>query len=168
MIKRAIRAIDVVSVASGHVLGWLVFLMMCMVLVEVVTRYVMQSPLAIADEMGGYMLVAITFLGLAYTWRDRAHVRVEFVVNHLSPRAQCWLRVLTVTVAAVFAVLLIVASWRFVSFTIQFGVRSGSWLRIPMKWPQMVLVVGSVLLFLEVFADLLRTLEAARTGEGEC
>lgn len=168
MVKRAIRAIDAVSVASGHVLGWLIFLMMCMVLVEVVTRYVMQSPLAIADEMGGYMLVAITFLGLAYTWRDRAHVRVEFVVNHLSARARCRLRLVTVAIAAVFSVLLIIASYNFVSFTIQFGVRSGSWLRIPMKWPQMVLIVGSVLLALEIFGDFLKTFEAARRGEGEC
>ena len=40
-----------------------------LVVVDVFMRYVMHRPLMVADEISAYMLVALSFLGFAYTWR---------------------------------------------------------------------------------------------------
>ena len=95
--QRVVRFIDTFSVIlGGHLMGWLLMVLMFMILVEVLTRYILQSPLSIAEEYGSYMLVAITFLGLGYTWKERGHVRVEWVIDVLSPKAQSWLRLITI------------------------------------------------------------------------
>lgn len=73
---------------SGDVTAWIVFGALCLVLAEVVTRYFFNRPLGLADEFGGYALVAITFLGLAYTLKEKAHVRVTMVVDRLPPQGQ--------------------------------------------------------------------------------
>ncbi|TET90768.1 MAG: TRAP transporter small permease [Desulfobacteraceae bacterium] len=155
--QRVVRFIDTVSVIlGGHLMGWLLMVLMFMILVEVLTRYILQSPLSIAEEYGGYILVAITFLGLGYTWKERGHVRVEWVINVLSPKARSWLRLITLIMATAFALIMIKASYDLVSYSYLFGTRSGSWLRTPLIWPQTVLIIGAVLLFIQLIAELIR------------
>ena len=155
--QRVVRVIERVSVLlGGHFMGWLLMVLMFMILVEVLTRYILQSPLSIAEEYGGYMLVAITFLGLGYTWKERGHVRVEWVINALSLKVQSWLRLITLIMATAFALIMIKASYDLVSYSYLFGTRSGSWLRTPLIWPQIVLIIGAVLLFIQLIAELIR------------
>jgi len=155
--QRVVRLIERVSVLlGGHFMGWLLMVLMFMILVEVLTRYILQSPLSIAEEYGGYMLVAITFVGLGYTWKERGHVRVEWVINALSLKVQSWLRLITLIMATAFALIMIKASYDLVSYSYLFGTRSGSWLRTPLIWPQIVLIIGAVLLFIQLIAELIR------------
>ena len=155
--QRVVRVIERVSVLlGGHLMGWLLMVLMFMILIEVLTRYILQSPLSIAEEYGGYMLVAITFLGLGYTWKERGHVRVEWVINALSLKVQSWLRLITLIMATAFALIMIKASYDLVSYSYLFGTRSGSWLRTPLIWPQIVLIIGAVLLFIQLIAELIR------------
>lgn len=166
MLRRLVRAMDVVSDVTGHLLGWLIFLLMALILVEVFTRYVLPSaPLAVADEMGGYALVAVTYLGLGYTWKEGGHVRVEFLFNALPEEVQGYLRLGTLVLATVLSGVMVVASYDLIQLTILFGNRSGSWLRIPLQWPQMSLVAGSVLLFLQQLAELVKAVGALRASE---
>ena len=116
--KRVIRVIETVSVIlGGHLTGWLLMVLMFMILIEVLTRYILQSPLSIAEEYGGYMLVSITFLGLGYTWKERGHIRVEWIINVLSPKARSWLRLITITMAIAFSIVMIKASYDLVSYS---------------------------------------------------
>ena len=165
--QRVVRVIERVSVLlGGHLMGWLLMVLMFMILVEVLTRYILQSPLSIAEEYGGYMLVAITFLGLGYTWKERGHVRVEWVINALSLKVQSWLRLITLIMATAFALIMIKAGYDLVSYSYLFGTRSGSWLRTPLIWPQIVLIIGAVLLFVQLIAELIRAVgNLKKTGK---
>lgn len=166
MLRRVVRVMDAISDVTGHLMGWLIFVLMALILVEVFTRYVLPSaPLAVADEMGGYALVAVTYLGLGYTWKEGGHVRVEFLVNALPQGAQKYLRLITLVLATILSAVMIVASYQLINLTILFGNRSGSWLRVPLQWPQMSLVVGSILLFLQQLAELVKTVGALCTAE---
>ena len=65
-----VRIIETVTeIFSGHVQAWLTLALMILVMIDVTSRYVMQNPLAISDEYGGFCLVAITCIGLAYAWK---------------------------------------------------------------------------------------------------
>jgi len=163
MLRRMVRTMDWVSDVTGHLLGWLIFLLMALILVEVFTRYVLPSaPLAVADEMGGYALVAITYLGLGYTWKEGAHVRVEFLISALPEGMQGYLRVFTLLLATALSGVMVVASYQLIQLTLLFGNRSGSWLRVPLQWPQLSLVIGSVLLFVQQLAELVKAADALR------
>ena len=157
----------ITTFVSGKLMGWLVFAMMALVLVDVTSRYVLNNPLSIAEEYGGYLLVAVTCMGLAFAWQERSHVRVEFVLVKLPPVLRGWLRVFTVGLAFVFSIFMVLASYELVEFSFMFGTRSGSWLRTPIAYPQMVLIAGSVLLFLQLIVELANTLKRAVEGKGE-
>ena len=157
----------VTTLLSGHLQGWLIFAMMVIVLVDVTSRYVLRNPLSIAEEFGGYLLVTVTVMGLAFAWQTRSHVRVEFLINKLPPAWRRWLRVLTVALAAALAVFMVIAGYQLVAFSFMFGTRSGSWLRTPIAYPQMVIAIGAALLFMQLLVELIKALGKAAGREKE-
>ncbi len=163
-----IRVIEwLVDVVSGRAQGLVIGVLTVMILAEVATRYVMKNPLSIAEEYGGYLLVAITYIGLAFTWKQRTHVRVTFLVDKLPLKIRLGLRLFTVSLAAVFSVFMVVASFQLVNESFMFGDRSGSWLRTPLAWPQMVLIIGSILLFLQLCLEVIKAAKNLKSGEEE-
>jgi TRAP-type transport system small permease protein len=166
--KRAVRIIEsFITFLSGPVQGWILFLMMILVLVDVTTRYVLQNPLSVAEEYAAYMLVAITCIGLAFTWKEGSHVRVEILIKRLSPRVRQWLRVITLLIAFGFTVFMVIAGYQLVSFSFMFGTRSGSWIRTPVAWPQITIILGSVLLFFQLIIEIKRAIGELRPGKGK-
>jgi TRAP-type C4-dicarboxylate transport system permease small subunit len=157
----------ITDVVSGLIPAWTVFLLMVMVLLEVMTRYLFNAPLSIADELGGFMLVGITFVGLAYTWKERGHVSVEIVTNILPPRVKMWVRFFTLILATIFCWPLIASSYELLQDSLLFGSRSGSWMRTPLVYPQSVLLVGSVLLLLQLIAEIIKAVFALKHSGGE-
>ena len=165
-----VRIIETVSeILSGHVQAWLTMALMILVMVDVISRYVMHDPLAISDEYGGFCLVAITCIGLAYAWKTRSHVRVEFIIKRLPVRMRQWLRLFTLFLAIVFTGFMVYGAIKLVSISLMFGTRSTSWLRTPVAWPQMTIVIGAILMFLQLIVEIIKQITklSAREEEGE-
>ena len=160
---RLIETIETVTdFLSGKLQGILVFLLMVMVMVEVLARYLLQAPLSLADELGGYMLVSITFMGLAYTWKEGGHVRVELLINLLPEKPRAWLRLATLLMATGFCLPLITGSYSLLQDSLLFGARSGSWLRTPLVYPQSLLLAGSILLLVQFAAEIVKAVRNLR------
>ena len=165
-----LRTIETVSeILSGHVQAWLTMALMILVMVDVISRYVMQNPLAISDEYGGFCLVAITCIGLAYAWKTRSHVRVEFIIKKLPVRRRQWLRLFTLFLAIVFTGFMVYGAIKLVGISLMFGTRSTSGLRTPVAWPQMTIVIGAILMFLQLIVEIIKQITklSAREEEGE-
>lgn len=157
----------ITDVVGGLLQAWIVFLLMVMVMLEVLARYVLQSPLSLADEWGGYMLVAITFMGLGYTWKEKGHVRVELVVNLLPRQLRHAMRFFTLILASLFCFPLIVGSFQMLQDSLLFESRSGSWLRTPLVYPQSVILIGSILLLLQFVAEIIKAGISFKKQSGE-
>jgi TRAP-type C4-dicarboxylate transport system permease small subunit len=155
----------VTDVLSGHLQAGIIFFLMVMLLAEVLTRYILRSPLSIADEMGGYLLVAITFMGLAYTWKEKGHVRVSLLISRLPHKFEHLLRFITLILATVFTLPLIKACYDLISDSLLFESRSGSWLRTPLAYPQTILLIGAIMLFLQLVAEIIKATIAMRKSE---
>ena len=155
----------VTEVLSGHLQAGIIFFLMVMLLVEVLTRYILRSPLSIADEMGGYLLVSITFMGLAYTWKERGHVRVTLLISRLPDKLAHLLRFITLILATVFTLPLIKACYDLISDSLLFESRSGSWLRTPLAYPQTILLIGAIMLFLQLVAEIIKATIAKGKSE---
>ena len=64
-------------------------------------RYFLRSPFSWTVEIVSYTLLWMTFLGAAWLLRSEGHVRLDVVVNQLSPRAQAIINFITSIVGAV-------------------------------------------------------------------
>lgn len=166
--RSLVRIIETVTeIFSGHVQAWLTMALVILVMVDVTSRYVMQNPLAVSDEYGGFCLVAITCIGLAYAWKTGSHVRVEFITKKLSIGMRRKLRLLTLLLAFAFTGFMVFGAYKLVSISLMFGTRSTSWLRTPIAWPQMTIVIGAVLLFLQLVVEIVKQVKKLSADEKE-
>ena len=155
----------VTDVLSGHLQAGIIFFLMVLLLVEVLTRYILRSPLSIADEMGGYLLVSITFMGLAYTWKEKGHVRVSLLISRLPHKFAHLLRFITLILATLFTLPLMKACYDLISDSLLFESRSGSWLRTPLAYPHTILLIGAIMLFLQLVAEIIKATIAMGKSE---
>ncbi len=158
-------AIDRVANFVGYLSAWLVPLMMMLVVTDVFMRYVMRQPLMIADEFSAYMLVALSFLGFAYTWRQGGHVRVEVVVKYLPPRPYAWVRFVGLILTFIFMIEMDRAAYKMVMYALEMKMRSSTWLMFPLVWPQLTILVGFVLLTLMLAGDVVQGGIKLRAGK---
>jgi len=163
--KRIGIIIDKIAYLGGWFTGWLVPLMMMLVVVDVFMRYVMNRPLMVSDEFSAYMLVALSFLGLAYTWREKGHVRVEILVSRLPPRIYGWVRLLGLILTLIFMIEMDLAAYKMIAYALQINLRSSTWLMFPLFWPQLPVFIGFVMLTLLLIVDIARAAVKIRAGE---
>jgi TRAP-type C4-dicarboxylate transport system permease small subunit len=157
--------IDRIADFVGYLSGWLVPLMMMLVVVDVFMRYVMHQPLMVADEFTAYMLVALSFLGFAYTWRQGGHVRIEVLVSHFPPRLYDWVRLSGLILTFIFMIEMDRAAFKMIVYALEMKMRSSTWLMFPLFWPQVTIFVGFVLFTLLLAVDIVRIGAKIRAGK---
>src|SRR6267154_471846 len=88
--------------------------------VDIVTRALLNFSFEVSDELGGYMLVVITFISLPVCQVNDSFHHVELVQARLSPRWRAVSRVIFDLLSLAFCVLLLwqlikfeISSWRF-------------------------------------------------------
>jgi len=157
--------IDRIADLVGYFSGWLVPLMMILIAVEVFMRYVLHQPLMVADEFSAYMLVALSYLGLAYTWRQGGHVRISILVSRFPSRVSSWVRLISLIMVLIFLIGLDQAGYKMIMYALKINLRSSTWLTIPLFWPQLTVFIGFILLTLLLVAEIARTIVKIRAGE---
>ena len=106
------RSCEAASLLVSRVAMWLSALIVAVMMVEVVSRYVFDAPTLWANELSLWMAGFLYLLAGIYAMRERAHIRVTVVYNSLPRKAQIVLDGLGALVVVVFAVALIVGSWK--------------------------------------------------------
>ena len=139
--------------------------MMMLVVVEVFMRYVLHQPLMVADEFSAYMLVALSYLGTAYTWRQGGHVRVTVLVSRLPSRGAGWIRFIGLILVLIFMIELDRVGYKMIIYALKIHLRSSTWLMVPLFWPQLTVFIGFILLTLLLVVDIVRTFIKIRAGE---
>ena len=162
--RRIERLVGSLAALGGYFSGWLVLVMVVLVFVEVFTRYVLNRPLMLADELSAYMLVALCFLGAAYTWKEGAHVRITALVSRLPAKVASWLRLATLLLVFFFVLGLLQGSYGFMATSFRLHLASSTWLRTPLQPIHMLLPIGFVLLGLVVLIGIFRALKHIRAG----
>ena len=163
--RRLVRAIESIANTGGYLSGWLVPIMMTLVLVEVFMRYVLNQPLMLSDEFSAYLLVALTFLGAAYTWKERGHVRIVALTSRLPQRVSSWVRLIALILGFVFAVTLVQAGYHFTAFSFRFNISSATWLHTPQHAPRLTLLIGFILLALILIVETAKAIVNLRAGK---
>jgi TRAP-type C4-dicarboxylate transport system permease small subunit len=163
--KRIAYIVEKIAYLGGYYSGWLVPLMMILVVVEVFWRYVLHRPLMVADEFSAYMLVALSYLGTAYTWKQGGHVRVTVLVSRLPPRASSWIRFIGLIFVFIFMIELDRVGYKMIMYALKINLRSTTWLMVPLFWPQLTVFIGFILLTLLLMVDIVQTFIKIRAGE---
>lgn len=162
--NRMIAFIDALSKAGGLVSSACIVVMTLLILAEAMLRLLLGRSLFIAEEFCAYLMANFVMLGLAYTLRERGHIRVNLLLSRLGEagRIRCELAGCVVG-CAVFALL----TWELWLLTIDNFVtdqRSMNVTEVPIYLPQIGLIAGSALMMLQMAAEALKRAIALRSS----
>ncbi len=112
------------------------------VITELITRNVFGFSFEASEELGGYIIVGISFLSLPVCQVYRSYHHVQFVQQRLSPRMRAVSHLVFDFLSLVFAVVLL---WQLTRFTMQSyrsGDESPTLLATPLWIPQAIMPIG--------------------------
>ncbi len=162
--QRLARFVERLSYGTGYAAGAVLLAIVVLTMLEVVSRYVLKNPMILSDELGGYAMVAVSFLGLAYCAQEKGHIRITFIVERLDPRTTGYIRIASLVLGLACVSVAAWVSWKFLGDSFTRDMRSNSLLRTPLKWPQMAIPAGFTLFALVLLGQLVKALERLRSG----
>jgi TRAP-type C4-dicarboxylate transport system permease small subunit len=136
--------------------------MLVLIAVDIVTRSVFHFSFEVSDEIGGYMLVAITFFSLAVCHIHGSFHEVEFVQARLSERARAVSRLFFGILTLFICALLAWQFWRFGISSWRFGDRAPTLLETPLWLPKLSMFLGMLALCFAICRTLIADIRRLR------
>ena len=136
---------DLLLSLCKYVIIVMVPLMTGIIFVQVILRYVFQSPFSWAEELARYLLIWITCLGSAYAIRDGMHISIGFLQSKLKGSAQTVVRMVTYAVTLVFFIYCIKEG---LVFSLAQWTQRSTAMQIPMTLPYIAIPLGFAIMFL--------------------
>jgi TRAP-type C4-dicarboxylate transport system permease small subunit len=153
-----------IDIACEAVCSLFLLAMIVMIAAEAIARNVFGTSLQVTDEVGGYLLVALTFLSMSVAESRGAFHRVELVQMRLSPAARIVSQIVFDLMALAASVLV---TWQLIRLALN------SWraedvaptpLATPLWLPQSAMGLGMALLCLALLRSIVAKARHLRGG----
>lgn len=142
-----VRIMDRISDYVGIVAMYLIFLMIGVLLLDAITRNVVDIPLHWCIEFAQFTLAAYYFMGGAATVKNGDHVRMDLIYDRFGPLGKARIDVVTIFCLFFYLCVLLFGSISSLAYAIETGER-----RFSMWNPSMIpiksLMVGCIILML--------------------
>ena len=116
--------------------GWLFVVCAVFITLEVFARNFLGFSTRSTTELSGYMLAVGIAWGLANALAERAHVRIDIVINRLPAGMRQHLHVVALAFLLVLAVAMAYGAWYITNESIEFRAADMTGLRTPLAIPQ--------------------------------
>ena len=144
--------------------------MLIVIGIDILTRSLFNFSFEISDELGGYMLVLITFVSLPVCQINDSFHHVELVQSRLSPFGRAVSHVIFDLLSLTFCVLLLWQLTRFELSSFRFHDRAPTYLATPLWIPQIAMMLGAAALCFSMVrtlaADVARLRAFGKATEG--
>ena len=163
-LKIVLRAVDQLSEGIGLLVSVLMPAMVVVLAIEVVARYVFDSPTIWAYDTAIFMFGYTGLLGGAYALKRREHINVDLFYARLSPRGRAVLDVITGLLFFFFMALVVFYGWTTAIEAIKGGEATATLWGPPIGHFKLMIPIGAGLLILQGLANWIRSLYQAATN----
>ena len=161
---RVLSGIDAISNWSGKVVSIFPLFLIVILLIEITSRYVFNSPTIWAHETSQHIFGAYGILTGAYVLLYGQHVKVEVIWMRFSIRGRAILDLITSLFFFLFVVILLIGGMKLGIHSVSIMAHSQTYWGPPL-WPlRLTIPLAAILLLLQGFAQIIRTLSIALAG----
>jgi TRAP-type C4-dicarboxylate transport system permease small subunit len=165
--EKIVRIIDRISNIFGYIAGAMMLIGVTLVLSEIIARALFDKTLYITEEYTGYLMVAITFFGLAYTLKEKGHIRMVFLHKVIKGKFRVYLDIYTFTIGLIVFILITITSFNFFWDSVISQTRSMQISETYLAVPQSAMPLGSLIIALQFFSELIKSIINLRSGNIE-
>ena len=151
--------VNKLSLWGAYLSSLLLVSLVLLILTEIFIRYFFNMSTLIADEYSGYLFLASVFLGLSYTFKENAHIRINILTSRMSEKSN---RLIDIFAGTITIIVLSFALYRTVLFTFdsyEMEMLSESVSQTPLYLTQLVMPLGLSLFILSVLIFVIKGLK---------
>ena len=141
----------------------IVFVLLCCMLVlgslQIISRFVIQSPIPWTEAMLTYMFVWTCFLGASLAVAEKAHFGVEIFVEKMPPHIRRPVEIGVDLIMLGFALLMVYKGLLLVENNMD---QLMSAMPFTMVWPYLAMPVTGLCIFIHVLTDMINVAKARR------
>jgi TRAP-type C4-dicarboxylate transport system permease small subunit len=166
-IQVATAGASLVDTVCEAVCSLFLLAMIVMIGAEAIARNIFGTSLQITDEVGGYLLVALTFLSMSVAESHGGFHRVEFVQMRLAPRQRIVSQIIFELISLAACALV---TWQLIRLALNsFHTEdvAPTPLATPLWMPQTSMGVGMTLLCLALVRTIIAKVRVLRTGAAQ-
>ena len=152
------KFVNKLSIWGAYLSALLLISLTLLILSEIFIRYFFDMSTMIADEYSGYLYLASIFLGLAYTFNEGAHIRINIITSKMSKKSN---RLVDVFAGIITIAVLLFTLYRTILFTYdsyEMEMLSESVSATPLYLTQFVMPLGITFFILSVLVFVLKGL----------
>ncbi|MCQ1061025.1 TRAP transporter small permease [Photobacterium sp. ZSDE20] len=125
--------------------------LVCTVTWQVFSRYVLNNPSTITDELSRYLMIWLGLLGGSYLFGRKGHLAITLMSDSIPPAANKILQLVINLLIIIFANLAMLrGGWLLIQRTMQ---QFSPALQIPMGYVYMILPISAVLISLYIIMN---------------
>ena len=154
--KTLYNLVNKLSLWGAYLSSILLVSLVLLILTEIFIRYFFNMSTLIADEYSGYLFLASVFLGLSYTFKENAHIRINILTSRMSEKSN---KFIDIFAGSITIVVLLFALYRTILFTFdsyEMEMLSESVSQTPLYLTQLVMPLGLSLFILSVLIFVIK------------
>ncbi|MEN1967954.1 TRAP transporter small permease [Lentibacillus sp. N15] len=146
-----VHFMDKVNQILKYIVSLVFIILSILVVLQVITRFIVDYPLSWSEEISRYLMVYIVFFGSALAIRTHQHIAIDFLPEMLSGKNKRKLTIITLWICIVFFALL---SYYGSILTITVIGQATPTLQFSMSFAYAAIPIGSTLMLLNALAVL--------------
>jgi TRAP-type C4-dicarboxylate transport system permease small subunit len=158
-VERVIRRCEAVLRVGTRIVHWalvvLMFGLLAAVFLTVLFRYVLHSPLGWSEELGRFVFVWLSFLGMLEGVRLKAHIGIDVFTNALPPGLQRATELFVGAAIVAFLWVVVAAGIRLTAMNMEL---LSPGLDIPEGWVYLSIPISGTLMAAHILLQMLQTL----------
>ena len=157
IIKRIVNGIDKSSNCIGVIVGWSVFLLLFLVVLEVASRFIFNSPTIWSFTITTWIYGAHFMLTAAYAHLCQQHVRIDLLYRFFSPKGQAILDIISYLIFFLpFFIMLTITGTKFATTAWILGEHQQGLYSPHMGPIKTVIPIAAALLLLQGISDFIK------------
>ena len=165
IIVNYVRVVDYISTKCGRAAMYLIFLMIGVLLLDAVTRNIINFPLSWCIEMAQFTITAYYIVGGPYSMQLNSHVRMDLLYSRFSTKTQARLDSFTTLFLVIYLTTLLVGSISSTMYAIEYDQRKFSQWNPSMIPIKIIMVLGIFLMLLQAISTFFKDLAKSRGVE---
>jgi TRAP-type C4-dicarboxylate transport system permease small subunit len=155
------RALDALYLWAGYVAGVSLVVIFALMMILAIGREI-NFNVPSGDDFTGWALVAMSFLGLAHTFKRGEMIRVGLLVERLGGGAKIAAELFSLTVACAFIAYFVWQAFRLARDSWLYHDMSTGVVSVPLWWPQSLMVIGLAILLIAIVDEFVTVLRVGR------
>ena len=161
-VVKYVRVVDYLSTRFGRIAMYLIFLMIGTLLLDAVTRNMLNIPLFWCVELAQFTLAAYYIMGGPYSMQLESHVRMDLLYDRLSERNKARMDSFTAIFLVVYLIVLLIGCISSTVYSIETNQRLFSMWNPSVVPIKLIMLFGIFLMLLQTLSTFFKDLAKAR------